>query len=143
MYLFLSVTRFKDKCHIRASSVSDLSIPPITQSPSSTTETRDIILTHWSYLCPCGGKAFYQGAVSKELIVEIKAEIEKNLTVAKNKLSGTIRKKTSAKDERPSAVFAGYVGIVLILLSLGSLMLADMVSMIKFAHHKIKVLFYK
>ncbi|KAK6174431.1 hypothetical protein SNE40_017708 [Patella caerulea] len=114
-----------------------------TTSPKNTdlVSPGDAIFFNGSSYCECFCRAVYQTADMAEFIAEVKAEIKKNLTVATEQLTSTIRKKTSATDERPSAVYTGYIGIVLIILSLGSLILSDLISLITFVYHRVQVLF--
>ncbi|XP_069124483.1 uncharacterized protein [Argopecten irradians] len=57
---------------------------------------------------------------------EEKAEqMAKELTVDKSTLSSTIRKKTSAKDERPSATMVGSIGAILLSLTFGLVVVLD------------------
>lgn len=50
----------------------------------------------------------------REILAPVLREITKNLTVNKDTLSSTIRKRTSAPDKRKSSRYIGFLGIVLI-----------------------------
>ncbi|CAG2205784.1 unnamed protein product [Mytilus edulis] len=54
----------------------------------------------------------------KELMKEELDELKKNLTIDSKNISATIRKRICARDDRPSAVSVGYVGVALLLIPL-------------------------
>jgi hypothetical protein len=83
-------------------------------------------------LCPCSSPRLIPDPLRNMTIEHARrhlrdklAETRHKLAVNKTKLSSTIRKKTSAKDERPSAIGSGGVGIAIFVLVFGSLLLLD------------------
>ena len=65
------------------------------------------------------------------------AKVAEELTVPKKQLSTYIRTKNSAKDDRPSSVSLGVLGVTTIVLVFGSLMLGDIVKV--FLYVKVKL----
>lgn len=96
---------------------SSISTQPTTPQPS----------TSRLCTCPCSKTVVdpkYQN-LTKEKIDRIVEEIKKELTVEKGNLSSSIRKKISAKDNRPSSTGIGSVGIVFFVIVFGGLILSD------------------
>ncbi|KAK3085621.1 hypothetical protein FSP39_006227 [Pinctada imbricata] len=60
-----------------------------------------------------------------ELVEQLTKNITKMLKIDRTVLSSTIRKKTSVADTRTSATYVGYVGIVVLVVSFGSLVMMD------------------
>ncbi|XP_076449172.1 uncharacterized protein LOC143285659 [Babylonia areolata] len=75
--------------------------------------------------------------VSQQEVDEAVEQIKKDLLVDTSQLSATKRKKESAQDSRPSAVTTGSIGIVFIVLVVGFIVGADIVSVVHFIHRKI------
>ncbi|CAC5398760.1 HMCN [Mytilus coruscus] len=61
----------------------------------------------------------------KEMMKEELNEIKSNLTIDSKNISATIRKRISARDDRPSAASVGYVGVALLLIPLVMIIIAD------------------
>ncbi|KAJ8309998.1 hypothetical protein KUTeg_011863 [Tegillarca granosa] len=86
--------------------------------------------------CPCRCSVYaplaqYQNMTTAELEEALKEEIlqlKRALTVPKENLSATIRKKTSARDSRPSAKSVGALGITLLSLTFSIFILFDCLS---------------
>jgi len=64
----------------------------------------------------------------REILTPVLDEIKKNLTVNKANLSATIRKLSSAPDERQSSKSVGFIGIALISFVCASFILIDITS---------------
>ncbi|XP_076446365.1 uncharacterized protein LOC143283870 [Babylonia areolata] len=64
-------------------------------------------------------------SISPESLASILSSIRKELTLDKQNLSSTRRKKTSASDDRPSAIAAGYVGIAIIVGTVLAIVILD------------------
>jgi hypothetical protein len=56
------------------------------------------------------------------------------LKVDTKNLSSTINKRTSASDDRPSAIFTGYIGAAILVLVFGVIILADLPFFIERIH---------
>ena len=69
---------------------------------------------------------------------EIVEKIIERLKVNKSSLSATIRKKTSAEDNRTSSVSVGVVAIVFMTLVFGFLSAADGINFVRYIIHKVK-----
>ena len=54
----------------------------------------------------------------KEVMKDELDEMKSNLTIDSKNMSATIRKRISARDDRPSAASVGYVGVALLLIPL-------------------------
>ncbi|XP_046326844.2 uncharacterized protein LOC124111242 isoform X1 [Haliotis rufescens] len=78
--------------------------------------------------CICGNVT---SNPTPEQLEEILEETKEKLTVPTKNLSATIRKKTSAADDRPSSQTMGYFGITMITVTLGGLVLLDCTSMLR------------
>ncbi|KAL5013206.1 hypothetical protein ScPMuIL_007476 [Solemya velum] len=63
--------------------------------------------------CPCGEMLVYEPVDVKNITQRV-MELKKELALPKGKLSSTVRAKTSAGDQRPSAAGAGALAIVII-----------------------------
>ncbi|CAG2233608.1 unnamed protein product [Mytilus edulis] len=61
----------------------------------------------------------------KEMMKEEMNEMKSNLTIDSKNISATIRKRISARDDRPSAASVGYVGVALLLIPLVMISIAD------------------
>lgn len=94
--------------------------------------------------CPISSCVYVCKNVDSELNItdEVKKEIAKNvskeLQVNKETLSSTIRSKTSAKDDRPSAAGIGYVGAVILSVIFGGILVLDAPVFAKIFKHKLK-----
>ena len=58
------------------------------------------------------------------------AELKKELTLNRRELSSSIRKKTSAKDDRPSAKTLGSLGVISLSLVIGFIIFLDITRLI-------------
>ncbi|CAG2233599.1 HMCN [Mytilus edulis] len=61
----------------------------------------------------------------KEIMKEELDDLKSNLILDSKNISATIRKRISARDDRPSAAYVGYVGVVLLLIPLVILISLD------------------
>ncbi|VDI66853.1 Hypothetical predicted protein [Mytilus galloprovincialis] len=76
--------------------------------------------------CPCRkvGNPRYEN-VTKEVVQKIKDETEKDLAVQKNLTSTYVRKRKSAKDDRPAAKSIGVFGIFIITVIVAAVVASD------------------
>ncbi|ESO86969.1 hypothetical protein LOTGIDRAFT_166704 [Lottia gigantea] len=77
-----------------------------------------------SYICK-ELKSYIMRSLTVEELLEELTRLQGNLTIDKQSLSATIRKKTSAVDNRPSAQSIGYVGVIILSTVFGLLILLD------------------
>ncbi|KAL4218268.1 hypothetical protein ACF0H5_023004 [Mactra antiquata] len=80
-------------------------------------------------ICPCGW-VHSQNYTDEEIQVVVE-QIQQKLKVSKEELSSSIRKKTSAPDDRTSAQAVGYVGLVFLVVSLCSIVLLDVGTLVR------------
>ncbi|XP_062606880.1 uncharacterized protein LOC134268641 [Saccostrea cucullata] len=110
--------------HVSTDSIE--STPVSTDSTKSATEEQ---------MCPCDCEfmdriAFWESTgtqpeIEEEILVSKINEMKKELQVNTSELTSTKMKKISAPDSRTSASVAGYVGIVFIVVVLGSIVILD------------------
>lgn len=79
-------------------------------------------------MCPCNMVHTPKNFTDEELTKNIE-EMKKKLTVNKEQLSSSIRKKISVKDDRPSAKAVGSVGVVILAVCFGLLIALDYVTL--------------
>ena len=82
--------------------------------------------------CACQPTVVKVNLTSQE-IAEKAANISRILSVDKKTLSSTIRSKTSAVDNRPSATGVGCVGVVLLAMTIGGIFMLDVPLFLNFA----------
>ncbi|KAK6178468.1 hypothetical protein SNE40_013255 [Patella caerulea] len=95
-----------------------------TSNPVSVTNV-SVVQVVSNEFCSCSCKIINE---DPQVLEDKLAEIKQNLTVNTVKLSSTIRKKTSAPDNRPSAVSVGYMGIVTLSVVFGFFVLQDLIT---------------
>ncbi|XP_033759969.1 uncharacterized protein LOC117342064 [Pecten maximus] len=110
--------------------VTTTTIPPptttttvtTTTTPPPTTTAATLASTTAMECCACTP---VRPTISVQQAEEKAEQLAKELQVDKSTLSSTIRKKTSAKDERPSATMVGSIGAVLLSLTFGLVVILD------------------
>ena len=106
-----------------ADSITEMRSEAASQAPGSAQFSRE------HRRCPCvqqKTKASWATEASmQQEMQEAAAAISKELTVPTNNISSTIRKKTSAQDDRPSSTALGFVGAALCILPLVLVVVAD------------------
>ncbi|XP_061170760.1 uncharacterized protein LOC133180209 [Saccostrea echinata] len=110
---------------------STASLPVSTDSATETAEDQ---------MCPCDCEfmdqiAFWENAdtqpeIEEEILLSKINEMKKELQVNTSELTSTKMKKISAPDSRTSASVAGYVGMVFIVVVLGSIVILDLPTLI-------------
>jgi hypothetical protein len=100
------------------------SVTGVTQMSSHTTVT--------SEPCPCVCLTNSFSITDAELAQRL-MDIKKKLTVNKTTLSSTVRRKTSATDERISSASMGAAGICVIIVIIMSVMAGDIGLVVRFA----------
>ncbi|KAL4217782.1 hypothetical protein ACF0H5_022520 [Mactra antiquata] len=108
------------------SSISFGTTSSTTAGPNSTPEPEEICP---GCMCPCGW-VLVQNYTKKEIEEKV-LELVKKLTVSKDQLSATIRKKISASDDRPQATTVGTVAIVWLGVMVGAIIILDISSVIR------------
>ncbi|KAH3849967.1 hypothetical protein DPMN_092372 [Dreissena polymorpha] len=88
---------------------------PIITSTCITNVTSTSTLTHWT-----------STNVTIKEVEERAQEFVKNLTIDSKNTSAYFRSKTSAKDDRPSAMHMGLVGIVVVVVPMVLIILVDL-----------------
>lgn len=63
--------------------------------------------------------------ITIEKAEEVAREIVKNLTIDSKSTSSHIRRLTSAEDNRQSAQFVGFIGVIVVVVPLGLMLIAD------------------
>jgi hypothetical protein len=82
--------------------------------------------------CACVSQTNYISISDAELVQRL-LDIKKNLTVNKTALSSTVRRKTSAPDERMSSASMGVVGICVVIAIIMLVVASDIGYIIQFA----------
>ncbi|XP_067657197.1 uncharacterized protein [Haliotis asinina] len=96
----------------------------LTTLAANTTNTADCV-------CDCSILTTFVANITKEqLEIEIK-RIQNKLLLNKENISATVRKRISVPDYRPSAQSIGYVGILVLVASLGSIVVLDFTSLLR------------
>ncbi|XP_045181541.2 uncharacterized protein LOC123540515 [Mercenaria mercenaria] len=103
-------------------------LPTTTSAPGSASAPEETCVS--DCVCPCGWVNPPQNYTAEELQI-IVLEIQEKLKVSKAELSSTIRKKTSAKDDRPSATAVGYVGLASIIVFISAMALLDITTLFR------------
>ncbi|XP_060598566.1 uncharacterized protein LOC132752265 [Ruditapes philippinarum] len=118
---------------IIASTSGSISVPttaPATGNVTGNSSAAPVNICVTECVCPCGWVNPPQNYTPEEL-AEIVEEIQEKLKVSKAELSSTIRKKSSAPDDRPSATAVGYVGLASIIFTLGAMALLDITTVFR------------
>ncbi|XP_060600619.1 uncharacterized protein LOC132754047 [Ruditapes philippinarum] len=105
---------------------STTSITTLTTTPAPTDECE---CECWLYNLLYGDSPYNNLSYDQieDALKNVTKKIEKELSVNKSTLSSTIRRKTSAQDDRPSATAIGYsLGVALLVSSLGAILLSDL-----------------
>ncbi|XP_041369224.1 uncharacterized protein LOC121383330 [Gigantopelta aegis] len=76
--------------------------------------------------CPCEPTVSINSSKTLEEIHQEIQQLVSTLSVNKADVSATTRRKTSAKDHRPSAQSIGYVGIICLVASIGGIVILDL-----------------
>ncbi|KAK7477570.1 hypothetical protein BaRGS_00031175, partial [Batillaria attramentaria] len=71
---------------------------------------------------------------SEEVMKQLMEAIFNELMLNATKLGKTARKRTSASDERPSATYAGYLGIAVLVVIAGAIVISDLPRLFKCPH---------
>ncbi|KAK6177913.1 hypothetical protein SNE40_012781 [Patella caerulea] len=76
--------------------------------------------------CPCDDDYYFNGSLQTDQdLSRLVFALVNGLAIDKKTVSQTIRKKTSAKDDRPSAQGIGYVGVLVIISTFVTILLLD------------------
>ncbi|KAJ8297573.1 hypothetical protein KUTeg_024104 [Tegillarca granosa] len=81
--------------------------------------------------CPCSkvqAQAKYHN-MTEEKLQSIIHETMKDLDIPKKNLSSSIRKRTSAKDDRPASTGIGYLGITILAVVFGCIIMSDLANL--------------
>ncbi|OWF51805.1 hypothetical protein KP79_PYT05616 [Mizuhopecten yessoensis] len=100
------------------STTSTVTTPGLTTTTAITTPASTTALE----CCACTP---VRPTISVQQAEERAEQLARELQVDVSTLSSTIRKKTSAKDERPSAKMVGSIGIIMLSLTLGLVVVLD------------------
>ncbi|KAL8614168.1 hypothetical protein ACOMHN_026385 [Nucella lapillus] len=100
------------------SSTGTTTLAPLTSSPTAISSPTGVLTRAEARLCPCHCSLVNRSvpALGTAEVSEIVSQIKTQLTVETGNLSSTVRKKTSAPDERTSARVAGSLGVALLVL---------------------------
>ncbi|XP_050413001.1 uncharacterized protein LOC126827560 isoform X2 [Patella vulgata] len=109
------------------SSLSTISPSPIRPDASLATPASS------RKFCACGCKT---KTLTGAKLSENMKKVAKELTVEKKTLSASIRKITSAVDNRPSAVSMGYTGVILLTMALVIMIVPDLTNVLYFLKNK-------
>lgn len=82
-----------------------------------------------SYDCPC---IFGNGTLTIETLETRLEQLKAVLQIDKKETSSYVRKRTCATDSRPSAKNIGYIGILILVVVFGSIVLSDLISLVRF-----------
>ncbi|XP_071090195.1 uncharacterized protein [Haliotis cracherodii] len=81
-------------------------------------------------MCECNAFVAMFNMTHEQLEIEIK-RIYSRLLLNKENISATVRKRISVPDSRPSAQSIGYVGILVLVASLGSIVVLDFTTLMR------------
>ncbi|CAG2228277.1 unnamed protein product [Mytilus edulis] len=82
-----------------------------------------------SYDCPC---MLGNGTVTIETLDARLKQLKEVLQIDKKKTYSYVRKLTCATDSRPSATNIGYIGILILVIVFGSIIMSDLISLVRF-----------
>ncbi|KAL4229249.1 hypothetical protein ACF0H5_012289 [Mactra antiquata] len=111
------------------STVPTIKIGTLLNIPNSGSSPVPIETCTTDCICPCGW-VYEQNITAAEIQMKV-IELVRKLTLDKDQLSATIRKKTSAMDKRPSAYTVGTVALIWMAVMIGSVVFLDISSVMR------------